>query len=114
MAKRKSLARSEARDNIDGYVQLIQEMGERRRAFRKKYPEHVKLERIAGSAETIATFLEWMQRNRIHLCLPFYETENGREQLLAKYFKINLKRLEKEKQQMLEEQRAANKETKNG
>ena len=83
-----------------------------------EYPEHKKLEKARDDSHLIGEFLEWLTNEKqIRLCT--YEKEGTRhpdtgefvllnksiEQLLAEYFGIDLNKLEKENQQILEEQR---------
>lgn len=72
-----------------------------------EYPEHEKLKRVAGAADTIGNFLGWLQstgtflaRYRGDVLVPIYATPPTR--LLAEYFEIDLDKLEKEKEHMLQ------------
>lgn len=83
------------------------------------YPEHEKLATVKELSQEIGEFLEWTEEEGWHLS---EWDENGfgdqelflirldRNQILARYFKIDLDILEKEKVQMLEAQRASNTE----
>ncbi len=80
------------------------------------YPEHEKLAIVRELSQEIGEFLEWTEEQGWH----FAEWHKGDEQLhriipertdvLAKYFKIDLDKLEAEKVQMLEAQRKHNEE----
>jgi len=74
----------------------------------RKYPEHEKLQEIADQSQTIGEFLEC---NGYVLCQyeeeidEFVPHRNSIEQILAEYFGIDLKKIDQEKRQMLEEMR---------
>jgi hypothetical protein len=95
-----------------------------------EYPEHEKMVKIKGNAQTIGEFMEWLGIKRIILCryhdhtdacfgpkdnLGIRENMCGYRNddlspiyveitdLLADYFRIDLKKIEEEKHQMLEE-----------
>lgn len=79
-----------------------------------EYPEHYKLRAISDKSQVVGEFLEWLKSGEAHpdgksielayhigdFLEPHYE---GKECLLAKFFEIDLRRLEEEKRQMLEE-----------
>jgi hypothetical protein len=76
-----------------------------------EYPEHEKLAKVRDKSQAIGEFLEWASEKGWHLAYypedPNYDAEMRwvREtvhQILAKYFGIDLKRLEDEKRAMLE------------
>lgn len=79
------------------------------------YAEHEKLNQLDGENQVIGAFLEWLNNIGYHLCENLdYPTEEdpesgmvhireNTEQLLAKYFSIDLDKLEQEKRQMLDE-----------
>ncbi len=79
-----------------------------------KYPEHEKLEKIRDKSQLIGEFLEWLNEEQ-HLFICEEDTgsyENAfvlfsfsNEVLLARYFDIDLDKLEQEKRQMLKELR---------
>jgi uncharacterized protein with NRDE domain len=81
-----------------------------------EYPEHEKLMKIKDKSQTIGDFLEWLgSEKEIYLCsLVKYEgmkeqlqyIQKRKEDLLAEFFKIDLAKLEAEKQQMLETMRS--------
>jgi len=84
------------------------------------YPEHGKLEKVKDQSQLIGEFLEWME-NEERTTLYLYDDEEnlvpamfkGKEILLAKFFDIDLNKLEAEKRAMLDEirsQRKAEKE----
>lgn len=79
------------------------------------YEEHEKLKSIKNESETIGQFLEWQKTRNRDLCTfdskfdEFAPTFNGSiEKILGEYFEIDLKKLEKEKCQMIEELRCVN------
>lgn len=76
-----------------------------------KYPLNNKFERISDLTHTIASFLEWAEKQKgFSLCEP-YKPQNSwyipihasKEQLLLEFFGINLAALERENNQMNEE-----------
>ncbi len=90
-----------------------------------QYPEHDKLRKVKDKSQEMGYFLDWLSSTNIVLCkihthdegckdddgdnyCGYHEDEYtsirvGPEQLLSEYFNIDLKKLEEEKQQMLEE-----------
>lgn len=82
-----------------------------------KYPEHEKLNKIADKSQVIGEFLEYLQdEKRYLLCelvceTKYYPVHVSIQDLLADFFGIDQKKLEKEKREMLEEIRAANSKT---
>lgn len=72
------------------------------------YPEHEKLQLVKPKSQIIGEFLEWIEEEGLYLSKysesgylsPYYGTTN---ELLAKYYGINLTKLEQEKKQMLNE-----------
>lgn len=78
------------------------------------YPEHEKMQAIKDESQSIGAFLDWLcNENGIELCRfsshndNLMPTNEGIEKLLARYFKIDLKKIEREKLQMLDEMRKA-------
>lgn len=78
-----------------------------------KYPEHEKLSKVKHTSQAIGEFLDWLenekgaavcvlvrQNRHQHLYLPL---QNNTEQLLAEYFDIDLKKLEEERRQIVDE-----------
>jgi len=76
-----------------------------------KYPEHEKLHAVKHLTQNIHDFLEWLgAEKQIDLCEvtdadygEFYPTSARTDDLIAEFFKIDLKKLEEEKLAMLEE-----------
>jgi len=72
------------------------------------YPEHEKLKAASNQSNSVGAFLDWLQNDKEYqLCElvhdnyePVYRNINN---LLAEYFEIDEIKLEKEKQQMIEE-----------
>jgi len=72
------------------------------------YPEHAKLEKITSKSQSIGEFLEWC--NTKGMSLHEYpedhphavQTRRSTQDLLAEFFEIDLKKLEKEKKKMIE------------
>lgn len=81
-----------------------------------EYPEHDKLRAIQPQSQAICEFIEWLEsgeagKNGEYLEIasrhpsdnlhgPYFEKK---ENLVARFFDIDLKKLEKEKRQMLEQ-----------
>lgn len=81
-----------------------------------KYPECEKMDAIRDQSQAIGEFLEWLSHDKNFSICSFYNPgdhcfgefrpiTDGVEQLLAEFFCINLKKIEKEKRQMLDELR---------
>lgn len=85
-----------------------------------QYPECEKLSNISDQSQLIGNFLEWASGTQeFHMCIYSGHSEEylpigmATERLLAKFFKINLDKVEEERRQMLDEVRKSN-ATKNG
>jgi len=73
----------------------------------KRYKEHEKLQAVKDKSQEIGDFLEWCNNKGIFLgeydrfdeLVPI---RKNTETMLAEYFKINLKKLEQEKRDMLD------------
>jgi hypothetical protein len=78
-------------------------------------PECEKMRAVQGQSQVVGAFLDWLSSvKRVHLMVDFESDEtdmNGPvqvpiresiEELLAEYFEIDLKKVEKEKQALLE------------
>lgn len=82
-----------------------------------KYPECEKLAKVSDKSQTIGAFLEWLQGvKEIELAKwsdsdGLYPEHTTIESLLAEYFEIDMNKVEKERQQILED--IQNKEKKN-
>jgi hypothetical protein len=84
------------------------------------YPEHVKLKAVSGDSQKIGEFLEWLQNGQegedrqIALCVlnrtydQYMPIREGIQDILARYFDIDLKVIEQEKRAMLDEIREHN------
>lgn len=91
------------------------------------YPEHEKLQAVKDKSQAIGEFIEWLQSTKHYVIAQWQQidpdTEPGEaeaedqmlfrasfsiETLLAEYFKIDLGKLEQEKQAMLESLRQLN------
>jgi hypothetical protein len=85
---------------------------------KEPYPEHAKLKKVKERSQCVGEFLEWLGTEEI--MLGTYTRVSGRrsesfmtigestESLLARFFDIDLNKLEEEKCAMLEEIRKAN------
>lgn len=75
-----------------------------------KCPECEKLASVSEESNKIGNFFDWMQSETAFRVCEYDETENyyfssshyDREQLLAKYFEIDLDKVEKERKALLE------------
>jgi len=78
------------------------------------HPEHEKLATIQDKSQVIGEFLEWLPTQGVHLCTFHYQDDRYRTiyssitQLLAKFFDIDLDKLETEKRAMLDHLRQKN------
>jgi cobalamin biosynthesis Mg chelatase CobN len=80
----------------------------------QKYPEHEKLHKVADESQSIGEFLAWM--NRTGYLIGTWNERKGRidevsmtiQELLGEYYGIDPEKLNKEKDQILLELRAAN------
>lgn len=75
-----------------------------------EYPEHDKLQLIADKSQAIGEFLEWLQEEKqLVICQSadehYYPHFVRKEELLADFFEIDLKKLDDEKRAMLKEYR---------
>jgi hypothetical protein len=86
------------------------------RAHKAQYPEHAKLRAIAKESQANGHFIEWLNENGMQICkaeegysrVHYYPVQTSIQQLLARYHKINLTKLDEEKDAMLNQQRALN------
>jgi hypothetical protein len=75
----------------------------------KKYPEHERLKLVKDKSEICGAFLDWLQNERKpQTVLVEYDQSDNYvdcrkriEELLAEYFEIDLKKIEKEKVEMI-------------
>lgn len=83
------------------------------------YPEHEKLKKVKHTSQAIGEFLEWLSTQGLTVCETYRNPDSLRDgeyfpatsstnALLARFFEIDLEKIEKEKQAMLEEMRKAN------
>lgn len=94
-------------------------MPKTKRAELKEYPEHEKLRAVKDKAQAIGTFIEWLSSEGLVLARWHQHDEichncdrddlvpdrASIEQLLARYFEIDLLKLDDEKRDMIEELR---------
>lgn len=76
--------------------------------MKKEYPEHEKMSTIVDTSHRIGEFLEWLsdvKRYRVckFLAGEYWPVKEDIEHLLAEYFEIDLRKLESEKREMLDE-----------
>ena len=85
------------------------------------YPESDKLLAVSGESQNIGYFLDWLRSQGYYLCkfqeeeynpeidemypAGFYPTYERIEELLAKYFQIDMDKVDDERRQMLEDLR---------
>lgn len=80
-----------------------------------KYPEHEKMKSVKTQSQAIGEFVEWLEGEGIFLARyregrDYMDTVPERiESLLARHFEIDLKKIDAEKDAMLDEMREANK-----
>ena len=73
-----------------------------------RYPLNNKFERVSDLTHTIASFLEWAEKQKgLSLCEPYkpqyswyIPINTSKEQLLLEFFGIDLAAMEREKMQM--------------
>lgn len=77
-------------------------------------PELNKLKHALPESRSLSRFLDWLEENDMRVCKPS-ETEWGydsisenSERLLARYFEIDLERVEDERRALLDYQRSLN------
>lgn len=82
-----------------------------------RYTEHEKLSKVQKDSQVIGEFIEWMQSEQCYTVCELVDDDSqfvpvrfNIQDILAKYFKINLNNLEKEKRHMLTYMRGANNE----
>lgn len=74
----------------------------------KEYPEHEKLEKIQDKSQVVGEFLDWLLMNGWSIVTTNPAMVHKTiEEHLAEFFKIDLKKLNEEKEQMLAEIREA-------
>lgn len=85
------------------------------------YPEHERLKEIRGHSRAIGDFIEWLGERKMPICKlhtgpdflsdgEYFPYQDSTDAILAEYFEIDLKRLEDEKQAMIDALRAPAKE----
>ncbi len=79
----------------------------------KEYPECAKLKSVSETSQVIGEFLDWLEHEEeIVFCLRgertemLYEKHLPREKTLAKFFGIDLRKVETERRAMLEDIRS--------
>lgn len=79
-----------------------------------RYTQHEKLAKVSKESQAVGSFLEWLRDDQgIALCKfdeereEYYNTHINIQDLLAKYYGINLGKLEEEKRHMLQYMRGA-------
>lgn len=75
-----------------------------------KYPQHEKLKKVQDQSQMVGEFLEWLSSKSWTICElnrtdDYCPIQLRTEELLAEYFGIDLKKLEREKRAMLDELR---------
>jgi hypothetical protein len=70
-----------------------------------KYPECEKLQKVAEKSNECGHFFDWL----IHKGYANNKSRKRMEELLAEYFEIDLTKVEKERQAMLDDIRKGNK-----
>lgn len=73
------------------------------------YPEHDKLRKIADKSQVCGEFIDWLESRGIVLCEihrrrdEFLPTQETLQALLAAFFDIDQKRIDAEKEEMLDD-----------
>jgi hypothetical protein len=77
-------------------------------------PELDKMTKVKDQSQAIGEFLEWLQSKKWSICSEdegnYFPITQRIEEILAKYFKINLDKAERERQAILNNIRKQNKE----
>jgi len=87
------------------------------------YPEHEKLKKVEQISHRIGEFLDWLGEEDMRICefldcvddegFPmkgYWPVRDGILELLARYFDIDMKKIESEKQAMLQALRERNRD----
>ena len=82
-------------------------------------PECEKMAAIQETSQAIGDFIDWLQTEGMHICVcprasgddEFWPITQSIEQLLALYFKIDLKKVDQEKRALLEYYRSKQNES---
>lgn len=72
------------------------------------YPEHERLAEVADKSHIIGEFLQWLDTTIWADTANVYDLNDRVQEVLAEYFNIDLAKIDKEKDQMLEEFREQN------
>lgn len=83
------------------------------------YPEHDKMRAVKDHSQTVGDFIEWLMANGLSICEydvdyrqgTYFPTPKSTRQLLADFFEIDLKKVDEEKDAMVEEMRRQHAET---
>lgn len=75
-----------------------------------QYPALAKMESVQDESQTIGQFLEWLQENGMVVCSgadglrgsQYWPILEGTEALLARFFEVDLKEVEKERRRILD------------
>lgn len=71
-----------------------------------EYPEHDKLSKISPVSQEIGSFMEWLSSQGVRMPSTWYR--RSIQEWLARYFKIDLVKLENKKRDMLDKLRREN------
>ena len=79
-------------------------------------PEIDKMKAIAGESQKIGNFIEWLNQNQMEIVVikhgKRWSVTGSIETMLAKYFEIDLIKVDKEKQMILDELHKSNQKEK--
>lgn len=96
------------------HLEAVRQEEARERAHEARFPEHAKLRLIAEEAQANGRFIDWLHENKMTICVRegrHYEAiQKSIPELLATYHDIDVRKLNEEKDAMLNEQRALNAE----
>ena len=78
-----------------------------------EYPEHERLRAISDQSQVCGEFIEWLEGHGYHVCQgsndeSFWPTHTSVQDLLAAFFGIDRKKIDAEKEAMLDAIRAVN------
>jgi hypothetical protein len=71
------------------------------------YTEHEKLSKIKDESQALGAFIEWLESEGVHMPAKWHR--RSMNEWLARYFEIDLNKLEEEKLHMLNRLREENK-----
>ncbi len=106
-------------------VNMCKDCGRERPGELPQYPELDKMKAVRSQSQVLTEFVDWLDQNNMRICLrtetavtyrgsPYEPITENYEQLFARYFEIDLNKVEAERQQLLDLQRKLNEQADNG